>query len=157
MNFLHCCGNLCNSVAIRVRLTGQHSPDAPSGKQYGDLGASLAPCRLRGACDTTIMTDEKPAALTDEEIAIVLRRLPGWAVENSQLSKEFLFKDFVDSLGFVNRLVPFFESKDHHPDIHIFYNRVRFDLSRHDIGGKVTSLDGEVAKHIEHEYSTMKN
>ena len=109
------------------------------------------------ACDTTVMDEDKPKALTPDEIEIVLQRLPGWAVENNQLSKEFLFKDFIDSLSFVNRLVPYFESKDHHPDIHLFYNRVRFDLARHDIGGKVTSLDGEVAKRIEHEYSTIKN
>jgi len=102
------------------------------------------------------MSDEKPAVLTDEEIGIVLQRLPGWQLERGQLAKEFLFKDFIDSLSFVNRLVPFFELKDHHPDVHIFYNRIRFELSRHDIGGKVTSLDGEVAKHIEHEYSTVK-
>lgn len=102
------------------------------------------------------MSNEKPQPLTDEEIAIVLSRLPGWSAESGQLAKEFLFKDFIDSLGFVNRLVPFFESKDHHPDVHILYNRVKFELSRHDIGGKITSLDGEVAKHIEHQYSTFK-
>jgi 4a-hydroxytetrahydrobiopterin dehydratase len=102
------------------------------------------------------MADEKPEALTDEELEIVLQRLPGWAIESGQLAKEFLFKDFIDSLSFVNRLVPYFENKDHHPDVHIFYNRIKFELSRHDIGGKVTALDGEVAKHIEHQYSTLK-
>ena len=96
------------------------------------------------------------AVLSEEEIQIVLERLPGWSVDNGQLTKEFLFKDFIDSLSFVNRLVPFFESKDHHPDVHILYNRIRFDLPRHDIGGKITTLDGEVAKHIEHQYSTLK-
>ncbi|MGE0445468.1 MAG: 4a-hydroxytetrahydrobiopterin dehydratase [Vicinamibacterales bacterium] len=102
------------------------------------------------------MGDQKPAALSGEEIQVVLQRLPGWSVDEGQLAKEFLFKDFVDSLSFVNRLVPFFEVKDHHPDVHIFYNRVKFTLARHDIGGKITALDGEVAKHIEHAYSTIK-
>jgi len=102
------------------------------------------------------MADHTPQALTDDELEIVLQRLPGWAVDNGQLAKEFKFKDFIDSMGFVNRLVPYFESKDHHPDVHIFYNRVKFELSRHDIGGKITALDGEVAKHIEHQFSTLK-
>jgi 4a-hydroxytetrahydrobiopterin dehydratase len=102
------------------------------------------------------MADHTPQALTNEELEIVLQRLPGWAVDNGQLAKEFKFKDFIDSMGFVNRLVPYFESKDHHPDVHIFYNRVKFELSRHDIGGKITALDGEVAKHIEHQFSTLK-
>ena len=102
------------------------------------------------------MPDEKPQALTKDELEIVLQRLPEWTVDSGQLAKEFRFKDFTDSLSFINRLVPYFESKDHHPDIHVFYNRIRFELSRHDIGGKITALDGDVAKHIEHEYSTLK-
>ena len=102
------------------------------------------------------MGNDKPAALTDEEIATALQRLPGWQIEGGQLAKEFRFKDFVDSLSFVNRLVPFFELKDHHPDVHIFYSRIKFELSRHDMGGKITSLDGEVAERIEHEYGTVK-
>ena len=53
-------------------------------------------------------------------------------------------------------MVPFFEIKDHHPDVHIFYNRIRFELSRYDVGGKVTDRDVEVAKKIEHEYAALK-
>ena len=102
------------------------------------------------------MADEKPQALTKDELHIVLQRLPGWAVDKGQLAKEFRFKDFVDSLSFINHLVPYFESKDHHPDIHVFYNRVTFELSRHDIGGKITALDDDVARHIEHEYRSLK-
>ena len=33
------------------------------------------------------------------------------------------------------RMVPFFELKDHHLDVHIFYNRVMFALFRHHLGG----------------------
>ena len=99
---------------------------------------------------------EKPQVLSDDELTIVLQRLPGWTVENKQLTKEYLFKDFVDSLAFLNRLLVHFELKDHHPDVHIFYNRVKFELSRHDLGGKITSFDGQIAKTIEHEYSLMK-
>lgn len=99
---------------------------------------------------------DKPEPLTEQEIEVVLQRLPGWTIDNGQLSKEFKFRDFVESLGFVNRLVPLFEARDHHPDVHVFYSRVRFDLSRHDIGRKVTALDGEVAEAIEHEYGALR-
>ena len=103
------------------------------------------------------MANEKPQALTAEELKVVLQELPGWGIQDGQLAKQFQFKNFVDSVSFVNRLVPYFESKDHHPDIRISYSRVTFELSRHDIGRKVTALDGEVAKHIEDEYSTLKS
>lgn len=102
------------------------------------------------------MADEKPKALTTEELNAVLQQLPGWGMAEGQLAKQFRFKDFVEAVGFVNRLVPYFESQDHHPDIRISYSRVTFELSRHDIGRKVTALDGEVAKHIEHEFNTVK-
>lgn len=102
------------------------------------------------------MADEKPRALTSPELEILLQRLPGWTVENNQLAKEFRLKDFVESVAFVDRLVPFFELKDHHPDIHISYSRVTFEISRHDIGDKITALCGEVAEHIGREYSALK-
>jgi 4a-hydroxytetrahydrobiopterin dehydratase len=98
---------------------------------------------------------EKPKPLTPDELDIVLQRLPGWTLEDSRIAKDFEFRDFAESLSFVNRLVPYFEQKDHHPDVHIFYNRVRFELSRYDIGGKVTDRDVEVAKLIEHEYARL--
>jgi 4a-hydroxytetrahydrobiopterin dehydratase len=99
---------------------------------------------------------DKPAPLTQDEIAVLLRRLPGWTVENNELVKEYKFKDFTQSMSFVNRLVPYFESVDHHPDMLIRYSRVRFTLSRHDIGGKITALDGDVAGQIEQEFSVAK-
>ncbi len=96
---------------------------------------------------------EKPNPLNPDELEVVLQRLPGWSLEDTRIAKDFQFKDFVESLSFINRLVPYFEQKDHHPDVHIYYNRVRFELSRYDVGGKITDRDVEVAKLIEHEYA----
>lgn len=100
--------------------------------------------------------NDKPQPLSESEIETVLQRLPGWAQDGRRISKEFEFKDFIDSLSFLNRLVPFFELNDHHPDVHIFYNRVKFELSRYDLGGKITDRDVAVAKRIEHEYAALK-
>jgi 4a-hydroxytetrahydrobiopterin dehydratase len=97
----------------------------------------------------------KPTPLTPDELETVLQRLPGWTVEDGRIAKDFEFQDFIESLSFINRLVPYLEQKDHHPDVHIYYNRVRFELSRYDIGGKITDRDIEVAKLIEHEYARV--
>ncbi len=43
------------------------------------------------------MTDDPRRALTEEEIEVVLRRLPGWTVEHGQLAREFRFKNFIDA------------------------------------------------------------
>jgi 4a-hydroxytetrahydrobiopterin dehydratase len=97
----------------------------------------------------------KPTPLTPDELETVLQRLPGWTVEDGKIVKDFEFQDFIESLSFLNRLVPYLEQKDHHPDVHIYYNRVRFELSRYDIGGKITDRDIEVAKLIEHEHARV--
>ena len=94
--------------------------------------------------------------LTPEQITQELQELPGWSYTNEKISKEFSFADFMDSLNFINQLAPYCESLDHHPDILWQYNKIRFDLQRFDIGGKVTNKDILVARHIEELYSKKK-
>ncbi len=87
--------------------------------------------------------------LTKGQIEEELKTLSGWKYDNDKIAKEFKFKDFMGSLGFVNALAPFCEANDHHPDIHIFYSKVLFELQRFDVGGKVTDKDILVAREIE--------
>jgi len=87
--------------------------------------------------------------LTKEEIEQGLQSLPGWNYKDNKINKEFKFTDFMGSLSFINKLAPYCEKLDHHPDTHIFYNKVLFELQRFDIGGKVTDKDFLVAKEIE--------
>jgi 4a-hydroxytetrahydrobiopterin dehydratase len=49
--------------------------------------------------------------------------------------KEFKFVDFIGAINFVNLVADIAEEEGHHPDIHIFYNKVRLELSTHAIGG----------------------
>ena len=90
--------------------------------------------------------------LTEQEIQENLAGLPGWVYQNNKISKEFKFSDFMGSLHFINQLAPYCEKLDHHPDIHIFYSKVLFELCRNDIGGKVTDKDIMVAQEIERLY-----
>jgi 4a-hydroxytetrahydrobiopterin dehydratase len=102
--------------------------------------------------------------LSPEEIQRELTGLPGWSYAQDpsspespevggKISKQFEFRDFMDSLGFVDQMAPYFEAMDHHPDVTITYSKVRFDLQRFDAGGKVTDRDIEVAKEIEKAYA----
>lgn len=87
--------------------------------------------------------------LTNTEIQNELKSLPGWNFSNDKISKEFKFNDFLSAIHFVNELAPICEENDHHPDIHIFYNKILFDLQRFDVGGKVTDKDIFIAHQIE--------
>lgn len=53
-----------------------------------------------------------------------------------KISREFRFKDFVESLEFVNRVGDLAETEGHHPDILMYsWNRVLITLYTHSIGG----------------------
>ena len=110
---------------------------------------------------------DKPNILTPEEITAGLKNLPGWQFQNDptspeassgqgKISKEYKFKDFMDSLGFINSMAPIFEANDHHPDTCIYYSKVIFKLQRFDVGGKVTDKDLSIAGEIERHYN-MRN
>ena len=94
----------------------------------------------------------KPTILTASELRTIMPRLAGWKLSQNRLSRTFEFQDFVHSLSFVNSLVAYFETVDHHPDVRIAYGEVTFELTRYDVGGKVTDRDVEVAKKISATY-----
>jgi 4a-hydroxytetrahydrobiopterin dehydratase len=87
------------------------------------------------------------ARLSSSEIASALSNLQGWEGDESGIKRSYKFKDFVDSMGFVNRVALLAEKADHHPDIEISYNRVVLTLVTHSEGG-VTSNDTEMAGKI---------
>ncbi len=97
---------------------------------------------------------KKPKILKEKEIEKEFKKLKGWSFGDDKISKEFKFADFVGSLSFINRMVAHFQEIDHHPDVHIFYSKVKFDLQRFDVGGKVTDRDIEVAHFIEKTYKS---
>jgi len=63
--------------------------------------------------------------------------VPGWELNRDakKISKEFTFKNFVRAISFVRRVAQVAEIECHHPDIHISYDTVVFDLSTHSIKG----------------------
>ena len=95
---------------------------------------------------------EKPKILTKKELAAIMPRLSGWKLTGNKLRRTLEFQDFVQSLSFVNSLVAYFETVDHHPDVCIAYGEVTFELTRYDVGGRVTDRDVEVAKKISSVY-----
>lgn len=76
-------------------------------------------------------------SLTPSEIQTYLSELgSSWTcVDNKKIQKKFSFPDFVAAMKFVNRVADIAEGEGHHPDIHIFYNKVTIELWTHAIGG----------------------
>lgn len=66
-----------------------------------------------------------------------LKEVPDWNLseDSKQVSKEFEFESFKDSIAFVNKVADLAESESHHPDIEIHYKKVVLTLTTHAIGG----------------------
>ena len=82
--------------------------------------------------------------LTEEQIHEKLDRIPEWSGGSGSIQRTYLFKDFVASMAFVNKVADAAEASEHHPDILIRYNKVTLTLSTHDAGG-VTEKDFDLA------------
>ena len=65
--------------------------------------------------------------------------IPEWRLHQKSIEREFRFKNFKEAMVFVNKVADIAEEEGHHPDMHIFYNRVRFQLTTHAIGGLSTN------------------
>jgi 4a-hydroxytetrahydrobiopterin dehydratase len=63
--------------------------------------------------------------------------VPNWVLseDGKKISREFKFADFIGAINFVERVADVAEMDNHHPDIHIHYNKVALDLWTHAIGG----------------------
>ena len=74
--------------------------------------------------------------------------MAGWELKEGAIVKLYKFKDFVESMRFVNRVAELAEAQDHHPDILIRWNRVTLTLSTHSAGG-LTEKDFHLAAQID--------
>ena len=88
------------------------------------------------------------AVLSETEVQQALQQLPGWKKNGSAIERNFQFPDFVKAMDFVNQIAEAAEAVNHHPDIHISYNKVTLALISHDSGG-ITLLDLALAGAID--------
>jgi len=89
--------------------------------------------------------------LKDDEIAGKLRMIGPWEYdpEDKMLIRETSFKDFMEAVGFLNKLAELAEKLNHHPDMTVCeYSRVIVTTTTHDTGG-VTDNDILLAQGFE--------
>jgi 4a-hydroxytetrahydrobiopterin dehydratase len=85
--------------------------------------------------------------LPESEIQQALQNLPGWKRNGNAIERDLQFGNFVHAMDFVNQIAEAAEAVNHHPDIHISYNKVTLVLVSHDSGG-VTQRDVRMAGKI---------
>ena len=84
-----------------------------------------------------------------DEISTLLSQLDGWEVINEHhLTKAYDFKNFRETLSFVNRVGELAESQGHHPDICFGWGKAEITIWTHKIKG-LTESDFVLAAKID--------
>jgi 4a-hydroxytetrahydrobiopterin dehydratase len=73
--------------------------------------------------------------LSHEDALAMHEEIPEWTLKDIVIERAFQFKDFKEAIKFVNKVAETAEQEGHHPDIHIYYNKVRLELTTHKIKG----------------------
>jgi 4a-hydroxytetrahydrobiopterin dehydratase len=74
-------------------------------------------------------------ALGAGEVDRLSKALPGWKVEGGQISKAFPFKNYYETMAFVNASAWVSHHENHHPDLEVGYNKCLVRYSTHSVGG----------------------
>jgi 4a-hydroxytetrahydrobiopterin dehydratase len=75
------------------------------------------------------------APLEEAEIRSLLKQLEGWELAGGRIAKTYEFKNYYQTLAFVNATAWISHREDHHPDIVLGYNRARVEYVTHAING----------------------
>lgn len=86
--------------------------------------------------------------LSTQEIEASLSALPAWSADGDAVKRRFEFKNFAESLEFVNKVGAIAEEADHHPDITFGWGYAEIATTTHDRGG-VTDVDLALAKEVD--------
>jgi 4a-hydroxytetrahydrobiopterin dehydratase len=73
--------------------------------------------------------------LADAAVQANLARLTGWQVVDGELTKTYAFKNYHDTMAFVNAAAWVSHREDHHPDMEVGYNKCTMHYVTHAIGG----------------------
>jgi 4a-hydroxytetrahydrobiopterin dehydratase len=91
---------------------------------------------------TTDLASKKSAPLAkgtppldDRRVAELLKQLPGWGRAGGEIAKSFKFKNYYETMAFVNAAAWVSHREDHHPDMEVGYNTCRVRYSTHSVGG----------------------
>ena len=75
------------------------------------------------------------APLTPEQLKPMLKGLDGWALEDGAIAKTYQFRNYFETMAFVNAAAWVSHREDHHPDMLVGYNQCRVSYVTHAIGG----------------------
>jgi 4a-hydroxytetrahydrobiopterin dehydratase len=73
--------------------------------------------------------------MTTVQIHRMLKGLSGWDYKNGQVQKTFKFRDYYETMAFVNATAWISHREDHHPDIAVGFSQATVAYMTHAING----------------------
>ena len=79
-------------------------------------------------------------ALSATEVVTQLSKLNGeqalgWRLIDGALEKAFKFKNYYETIGFVNAVAFIANAENHHPDLDVNYSQCKVRFNTHDVNG----------------------
>ena len=78
------------------------------------------------------------SSLTPEQIQLLMPQLAdGWQAQSNhtQIKKSFSFKNFYETMAFVNAIAWIANKENHHPDLELGYNYCHVTFTTHALNG----------------------
>ncbi|MEZ4805208.1 MAG: 4a-hydroxytetrahydrobiopterin dehydratase [Bacteroidia bacterium] len=87
--------------------------------------------------------------LNEQEIQASIKDIDSaWELKGKFISREIIFKDFIQAFSFMTSVAIVAEKLNHHPNWKNVYNKVDIALSTHDADG-LTEKDFKLAREID--------
>lgn len=78
---------------------------------------------------------EGTSAMSEEVIRHHLAEVSGWRLADGAIEKTCDFKNFYETMAFVNALAWICHTEDHHPELSVNYSRCVVRFNTHSVGG----------------------
>jgi 4a-hydroxytetrahydrobiopterin dehydratase len=75
------------------------------------------------------------APLREQEVKNLLKQLDGWDYGDNRIAKVYQFKNYYQTMAFVNAAAWISHREDHHPDMLVGYSKCRVEYTTHAING----------------------
>jgi 4a-hydroxytetrahydrobiopterin dehydratase len=80
-------------------------------------------------------------ALPAPEVQALLAQVPAWQVVGNRIERTYAFRDYHETIAFVNALAWMIHAQDHHPDLAVRYRHCQVAYTTHSAGHSLSLND----------------
>jgi len=80
-------------------------------------------------------------ALDEAALAAALAALPEWKINGNRIEREYAFRDYHETIAFVNLLAAMVHREDHHPELRVRYRHCLVAWTTHSAGNHISNND----------------